>query len=148
MFLYNSAWQEPASRWVKFVFSRVFSEMCKRGLLRHNFQCKRRNPVGEVACAFFLLSDIVTGNASGDHFLLRDKVSAACGRLLLGDVIAGDAVCSIFLPRSVTAIDVASSCPLLSHISVADKVCCFVSLCNSRSFCMRLYRTEGYTCSR
>jgi len=28
--------------WVKFVFSRVFSEMCKRGLLRHNFQCKRK----------------------------------------------------------------------------------------------------------
>jgi hypothetical protein len=113
---------------VKFVFSRVFSEMCKRGLLRHNFQCKRRNPIGEVACAVFLLSDIVTGNAPGDNFLLRDKGSAACCLLLVGDVIAGDAACTIFLPRSVTARDAACSCLLLSHISAADKVCCFVSL--------------------
>jgi len=116
MFLYNSAWQEPASRWVKFVFSGVFSEMCKRGLLRHNFQCKRRNPVGEVACAVVLLSDKVTGNASGDHFLARDKGNAACGRLLLGDLIAGDAVCSVFLLRSVTARDAACSCLAESYI--------------------------------
>jgi hypothetical protein len=114
--------------WVKFVFSRVFSEMCKRGLLRHNFQCKRRNPVGEVASAVFLLSDIVTENASGDLFVLRDKGSAACGRLLLRDVIAGDEVCSIFLQRSVTARDATCSCFLLNHISVVDKIFCFVSL--------------------
>ena len=128
MFLYNTAWQEPPSRWVKFVFSRVFSEMYKRGLLSHNFQCKRRNPVGKVACAVLLLSDIVTGNGSGDQFLARDKGSAACGRLLLRDLIAGVAACS---------------CLLLSHISAADKVCCFVSLCNSGRFCMRLNLTEG-----
>jgi hypothetical protein len=129
MFLYNSAQQEPASRCVKFVFSRVFREMCKRGLLRHNFQCKRRNPVGEVACAAFSLTGIVTGNASGDHFLARDKKAmqhaAGC---YWEDVIAGDAVCNIFLQRSVTARGVACSCLLLSHISEADKVCCFVSL--------------------
>jgi hypothetical protein len=101
MFLYNRTWQEPASRWVQFVFSRVFNKMCKRGLLRHNFQCKRRNPVGEVACTVFLLSDIVRGNTSGDHFLVGDKGNAVCGRLLLGDVIAADAVCSNFLPSSV-----------------------------------------------
>jgi len=112
---------------VKSVFSRVFSEMCKRGLLRHNFQCKRRNSV-EVACALFFLSGIVTGNAPVDHILTRDKGSAACGWLLLSDVIAGDAVCSIFLLKSVTARDAACSCLLLSHISATDKVCFFVSL--------------------
>lgn len=92
-----------------------------------------------MACAVVLLSDIVTGNASGDHFLARDKGSAACCRLLLGDLIAGDAVCSVFLLRSVTARDAACCCLLLSHISaqiryaaLSHYVTVGVSVCGSQ----------------